>query len=117
MIIANLSTQEVVAHQAVLADTTFTRMKGLLGRTGLKDGEALVITQCNSIHMFFMKFPIDVIFVDASWQVVGLVRAIKPFGLSPVFWKAVIAVEMNAGTIDRLGLSVGQQFYLDKSKG
>ena len=116
MIIVNLSTQGMIAERAVLADTSFARMKGLLGRPGLHDGEALVITRCNSIHMFLMRFSIDVVFVDRSWMVVGLVRGIKPFCLSPVFWKADSAVVLPAGTIQRTGLQVGQVLVLDESK-
>lgn len=112
MTIVNLSTQGMIAGKAMLADTFFSRMKGLLGRKGLADGEALVITRCNSIHMFFMRFAIDVVFVDQSWLVVGLVRVIRPFGLSPVFWKATTAIELPAGTIDRIGIDLGQQLSM-----
>ena len=87
-------------------------MKGLLGREALLEGEALVITRCNSIHMFFMRFSIDVVFVDVKWQVVGLVRGIRPFALSPIFWKAVAAIELPAGSIDRQGLALGQHLQL-----
>lgn len=110
----NLSTQGVIASQALVADNPWSRMKGLLGRKALQQGEALVITQCNSIHMFFMRFAIDVVFVDAKWNVVGLVRGIRPFGLSPVFWKAKTAIELEAGSIDKSGIELGQHLLLEK---
>lgn len=113
MIIANLSIQGIIANKAVLADTPFTRMKGLLGRALLENGEALVITRCNSIHMFFMRFPIDVVFIDRGSLVVGLVRGIRPYRFSPVFWSADAAIELPAGTIDRTGIMLGQHLHLE----
>ncbi len=84
----------------------------MLGRAALHDGEALVITQCYSIHMFFMRFAIDVVFVDREWCVVGLVRAIKPFAVSPVFWRSATAIELPAGTIDLAGIELAQNLSL-----
>ncbi|MBF0594078.1 MAG: DUF192 domain-containing protein [Candidatus Omnitrophica bacterium] len=115
MILTNVSNRSIIADKVELADDPFSRMKGLLGRQGLGQGEALVITQCNSIHMFFMRFAIDAVFVDRSWQVVGLVRGIKPFGLSPVFWKASAVIELTPGSIDRCGLQPGTHIFLDKT--
>lgn len=74
-------------------------MKGLLGRAGLGPDEALVITRCQSIHMFFMRFPIDVVFLDRQGAVVGIVANIRPFELSPIFWKANRAVELPVGAV------------------
>jgi len=112
VIITNSSTNIVIASNALMADDPWSRMKGLLGKTGLSDGEGLVITQCNSIHMFFMQFAIDVIFVDRSLNVVGLVRNIPPFSLSPIFWKAVSCIELPSGVIDRQGIRPGHQLAL-----
>jgi len=56
---------------------------------------------CQQIHMVFMRFPIDVIFVDKNHKVVGLVRKIPPFGFSPVFWKASFAIELPVTAIDK----------------
>ena len=84
-----------------MADTFFLRMIGLLDRESLLKGEGLVLTHCQQIHMIFMRFAIDVIFVDQSYQVVGLVKNIPPFGLSPVFWKANVAIELPVGVIEK----------------
>src|SRR3989338_6279649 len=63
MRIINKTKNTVIAEQAAMADTVLSLLKGLLGRDSINPGEALIITQCRSIHMFFMKFGIDVIFV------------------------------------------------------
>ena len=82
-------------------------MKGLLGRGEFPTGEALIITQCQSIHMFFMKFPIDVIFCDDENRVVGLCQEIKPFCLSPIFFKACCAIELPSGMIAASKTQIG----------
>jgi len=112
VILSNPLTQVIIANKVEIADNPLSRMKGLLGRKSLVEGEALVITGCNSIHMFFMCFAIDVIFVDRNWMVVGLTRRIKPFGLSPIFWRAEMAIELVAGSIDRTGVGLGQKLCL-----
>jgi len=107
MRIINSSRHTVIAEEARVADTFFARLKGLLGRTCLLEGEALVITHCQSIHMFFMNFPIDVVFVDRQNRVVGLVRGIKPFCLSPVFLMANYAIELAEGSIEKSNINIG----------
>ena len=99
MKITNQNKNTVLAENARLADTVLTRLTGLLNRSSLNPDEGLVITQCRSIHMFFMKFAIDVVFVDKTDRVVGLVERIKPFRMSPYFLKAACAVELPAGRI------------------
>jgi uncharacterized protein len=97
--ILNQTRNVVLADRADLADSFVSRMVGLLNRTRLNQGEALIITRCQQIHMFFMRFPIDVIFVDASDRVVGLIQSIQPWQLSAIFWKANRSIELPAGTI------------------
>lgn len=90
-----------------MADTVISRLVGLLNREQIAEDEALVITQCRSIHMFFMRFAIDVIFLDRQKRVVGLVKGIRPFWMSPYFLKAFYAVEGAPGMIAGSGTQVG----------
>lgn len=83
------------------------RMLGLLNRSSLTPAEALIITRCQSIHMFFMRFPIDVVFVDQNDCVVGLVQDIKPNRLSPVFFRASYVIEGAVGMIERSKTDIG----------
>ena len=106
-----------MSDQAIIADTFFSRMVGLLKHESLKEGEALIITQCNSIHMFFMKFSIDVIFVDKKDCVVSFIKAIKPFQLSPIFFKASYAIELPVGSIDKNRVNKGDQLKILSRKG
>jgi uncharacterized membrane protein (UPF0127 family) len=97
--IFNSTQTTIIADNGRLADDFKTRLVGLLNRSQITQGEALVISPCQQIHMFFMKFSIDVIFVDRSDMVVGLVENIKPFAMSPIFKNSHRAIELPAGTI------------------
>ena len=108
----NLTQNKVIAETVEVADTAMSRMRGLLGRHSLADGEGLLITRCNSIHMFFMRFPIDGIFLDNADIVVGMVQKIPPFAVSPIFWKADKVLEVASGTIERTGTRLGDRIRL-----
>jgi len=89
-------------------------MTGLLNRKSIGEKQALVITQCQSIHMFFMRFSIDVIFVNDKNKVVGLVERIRPFCLSKMYFKASYAIELAEGAIARTKTSVGDNVKIEK---
>ena len=97
--IVNITRQITLATRVKTALTPWSRMKGLLGAKTFDVGQALVIPHCQSIHMLFMAFPIDVIFCDAKGKVIGLCPVIKPFCFSPLFFKASYAIELPGGTI------------------
>ena len=112
MRIYNKTQNTFLARHAKIADTSVSRMVGLLNRNSLPEGEALLITHCQSIHMCFMKFSIDAIFVDKNNRVVGLVEGIKPFQLSKIFWKASFVVEVPVGTIIKTKTVIGDQLEM-----
>ena len=107
MKIFNKSKETIVAERVEIADTVVSRLIGLLNRPSLSTEEALIITQCRSIHMFFMKFPIDVLFIDKNNVVIGVVKEIQPFRMSPYFFKASKAIELAAGTVKKTKTEVG----------
>ena len=109
MKIFNKTQNILIAEQAFLADNFWSRMKGLLGRKKLSDGEALIITKCQSIHMFFMRFSIDAIFVNKEHRVVGLVENIQPFRLSRFFFGSSYVIELKSGTIAVTKTFIGDQ--------
>lgn len=112
MKITNITKKSVVAEKADKADSILSRMIGLLNRKKLREGEGLVITKCQSIHMFFMKFSIDCIFADKTNKVVGLVRDIKPYRLSRIYPKASYVIELPVGVIDRSNTALGDQIEI-----
>lgn len=98
MKIINLSNNAVLADKAKVAATFWTRLVGLLNRNSLEKGEALVLKPANSIHTFFMRFPIDVLFLDKNGKIIGLFSVFRPFRISPVYFGASVAIELPAGT-------------------
>ena len=113
MKILNSSKASVIAQYAGKADTFLSRLTGLLGKDNLKPGQGLVIGRCNSIHMFFMKFPIDAIFVGRENRVVGLVENIKPFQVSPIFWQGNFVIEVGVGVIKNSNTALGDLIRLE----
>lgn len=99
MRIINQTKNSVLAQNAGLADTPFGRIRGLLGRKELKSGEALIIKPGNSVHTFFMRFAIDVLFLDKNNRVIKALPALKPFRLSPLCFKAYLTIELAEGVI------------------
>ena len=101
----------VVCERVALADSPVTRMRGLLGRDGLEQGEGLLLRPAASIHTFFMRFPIDAVFLDKSLVVVGIEDAIDPWRTAKQRG-AKSVLELPAGESTRRGLSVGDQLTL-----
>jgi len=79
-----------------IADTFYMRFKGLMGRTNLSNQTGLKIDPCNSIHCFFMKMPIDVIFLSKDDEVVKIIHDMKPWRVSPIVKGAQYVIEANA---------------------
>jgi uncharacterized membrane protein (UPF0127 family) len=101
-----------VAGEVEIADTSETRRRGLLGRTGLAPGAALIIAPCSAVHTFFMKFPIDVAFVDRSGHVVKTVCNLVPWRIAGAL-RAWAVIEMAAGMLEARGVNVGDTLTLE----
>ena len=111
----NCSRDVLLGDRVEVADTFLSRLLGLMFRARLADGGGLILDPCNSIHMLFMRFPIDVIFLDSGGIVVGLLRAIAPWRVSGIYWNAVKAVELPAGVIDASGTEEGDTIAIEPS--
>jgi uncharacterized membrane protein (UPF0127 family) len=83
-----------------LADGWWTRLKGLLGRPGLEDGEGLLITDSQGVHMWWMKFPLDVALLDEEGRVVALYKDLQPGKRTRMHWNAKFALEVPVGMLD-----------------
>lgn len=100
MKIINAAKNTVLADNTLIAGSPIKRMLGLLGRREFKPGEAIIIKPCNSIHTFFMRFAIDVMFLDRENKVVKAIPNFRPFRLSGIYFSAHTAIELPAGTIE-----------------
>ena len=86
----------IVCERCEIPESSFGRARGLLGRDGLEPGEGMLIDRAGSVHMFFMRFPIDVVFLDRNRKVVGVRRELRPWRVAGVR-RAVAALELPAG--------------------
>jgi uncharacterized membrane protein (UPF0127 family) len=96
----------VVCEHCLLAETMFARLRGLLGRSGLSSGEGMLLRPAASVHTAFMRFSIDVVFLDREDRVVKVAADLRP-------WKAAgcrgarTVLELPAGEAARRGLRPG----------
>jgi uncharacterized protein len=95
----------VVCERCEIPESAFGRARGLLGRDGLDPGEGMLIDRAGSVHMFFMRFPIDVVFVDRDWRVVGVRHGLRPWRMAAAR-RAVAALELPAGAAAAAGIQV-----------
>ena len=98
---------QLVGERIAVADQSLTRLLGLVGRRGLAAGEGLWIRPSSGIHTFGMRFAIDVLGLDAKLRVVKLWPVVKPWRVSSIELRVKSVVELSAGEIARLGISVG----------
>jgi uncharacterized membrane protein (UPF0127 family) len=104
----NLTRQAVLAHSVEVADRGATRRKGLLGRSCLPFGEGLWIVPCESVHTFWMKFPIDLVYLDRHRKVKKVRSGVGPWRLSACL-SAHSVLEFASGTIDKTQIKPGDK--------
>ena len=98
----------IVCDSVTVADSTWRRMRGLLGRRTLPSGEGIVLRPAWSIHTAFMHFPIDVVFIDAEQVVMRVEPSLRPFKTASCRGAREI-VELPAGECERRGLAAGDR--------
>ncbi len=114
--IVNASRGGVVADRCEVATTPWTRMRGLLGRGSFEEGRGLLILHCASIHMFGMKFAIDVAFLTRDNVVTDMVESIAPgrlFVAGAHHGKPVTALELPAGTLAASSTQRGDRLEIE----
>jgi uncharacterized membrane protein (UPF0127 family) len=100
-----------VCERCLLAETALTRMRGLLGRRTLPSGEGILLRPASSVHMAFMRFAIDAVFLDRDLRVLKIAADLRP-------WRAAAArgsksvLEIPAGEAARRGLTVGDRLIV-----
>jgi uncharacterized protein len=104
-----------LAREVRLARSMWARFWGLMGRGSLADGHGVWIRPCSSVHTFFMRFPIDVIFLDRSNRVVKIVPAMKPWRTALGGRDAHSVLELNAGIAEGVDLRTGDSLELAES--
>src|SRR5881398_578504 len=112
MRITNSTRSTTLAENARRAGGFLARGRGLMFASPLPTGGGLVIDPCNSIHMFFMRYPLDILFLNKEGAVVFMYKGIKPWRVGRIVRGAKMAVELPAGTIAESTTEVGDRITL-----
>jgi hypothetical protein len=107
----NDRTRTAVALEVDLATTRAERRRGLLGRDRLRASAGLLLTPCLAVHTAFMRFPIDVVFIDRDGHVVRIVANVRPWRMTASL-RAHAVIELAAGTAAAADIKVGDFLYL-----
>lgn len=99
MKVVHIRTNEVLGRDVLLAESFFERLKGLMFIKEMRGFDGLLIKNCNSIHNCFVRFPIDVVFVNGEFEVVKILRNFKPWRFSWIYFGAKHALELPAGSV------------------
>lgn len=112
--VTNEATGAVIASRVRVADTLKSRSVGLLNRASLDPDEGLLITPCDSIHTFFMRFPIDLLYLDEEFKVVKVVPNMGPSRMSFCLGKARHVLELKGGIATNIQDLVESVLKLEK---
>lgn len=107
---------KIIIEKLTIADDFKKRMIGLLNRKNMESNEGLLLYNCKQIHTFFMKFPIDVFFLDKNKKIIKIYEEIKPFKITNYIKNAKYALEAKAGISKKYKLKVGDILDLIKEK-
>ncbi|WP_246943550.1 DUF192 domain-containing protein [Bacillus pinisoli] len=111
----NQSNNEELAAEVGRAYSFFKRLQGLMFSKELPQGCGLHLKPCQSIHTYFMNYPIDVVFVNQQLEVVGIVESISPSKATKVYRSAKSVFELPAGTVSRTNTNIGDVLVIKES--
>ena len=103
----NKTKNECLARDLAVAQSFLARVKGLLGKQSIKEGEGMLLEPCYQIHTCFMKFPIDILFIDKNLNVIKLIKNMVPFRISGIYMRAKGALELPSGKLEETRTEIG----------
>ena len=103
-----LNGQEIIS-QVEPADSFLKRFMGLMFRKSMPPDSGLLLSPCNAIHTFSMRFPIDVVYLDDMSIIVYIEKSMRPNKIGKTIKKAASVLELNMGIADKLDLDVGDK--------
>ncbi len=115
--VINTTRNTVLAERAGFATSPMSRAIGLMGQAALPDGGGLVIDPCTSIHMFFMRFAIDALYVASNGTVLRVVSHLRPWRIGPIILRSRYVVELPAGTAARTSTQPGDLLRVELAPG
>ncbi len=109
--VVNAARSTVLGSSIAVADSSWTRLRGMLGRPQPGTGEGLLLAPCRGVHMYGMRYPLDVIFVNEDGVVVQVYPALSPGSRTPVIRGAAFALELPTGTVAATSTAIGDALY------
>lgn len=95
-------TDIILGKQVKVADRFFERMIGLMFSASMKEFDGLLIKYCNSVHTCFMRYKIDVVYLDKDYKVIKIIRNMKPWRMTLPYFKAIQTLELAGGSLSTL---------------
>jgi uncharacterized protein len=102
----------VVCANCVVADSAWLRMKGLLGRSSLDEDEGILLGPASSVHMYFMRFSIDAVFLDRDLRVLRVAAGLRPWRMAGKRGAKKV-LELPAGRCERVGVREGDRLVVE----
>lgn len=115
MKIYNSTQNRLISDDTKMADDFFSRGIGLLSRKSISENEGLIIKPCCSIHTFFMRFDIDILFVNKKNEIIALYENVKPWKILPIHITSNYVVELPAGKISSQNIYKGDIITLESN--
>lgn len=97
---------QIKLKQVRVATNLLQRGVGVIGWKNFDNLNGLLLPGTNSIHTFFVRFPLDLVFLDKDQKVIHLVRNLKPFRFSPIVWQAKAVLEMPEGSVEKYSIKL-----------
>lgn len=107
--VVNRTRGTVLGTRVRLADDLPSRVRGFLFRGAPAAGEGILLSPCRAVHMFGVRFPLDVVFISDTGQVVAVYRKLAPWRRSGLHGSALHALELPAGTVQSTDTAVGDE--------
>jgi uncharacterized membrane protein (UPF0127 family) len=109
MRVVNRTRGTILGGRVRIADDALSRARGFLFRPRPEPGEGLLLSPCQAVHMFWMRFALDVVFIGETGRVVAVHPDLRPWRWTPVYREALHALELPAGTILATGTRTGDE--------
>jgi hypothetical protein len=103
--------ETLICERCLLAESAWLRVRGLLGRDDLPEGDGILLRPASSIHMFFMRFPIDAVFLDRELNVLRIRAGLAPWRVAAKR-RACSVLELPAGSCARRGVHEGDRLRI-----
>lgn len=98
---------QTISEKILVADNSVTRIIGLMFRKSPPEmADGLLLDPCNSIHTCFMRYPLDVVFLNSNYKVIKVIRNLKPWRMTWIYFKASKTLELPAGKLP-IGIKEG----------